>query len=87
MSRINARLDKDRLEKLEALKKNLNASTTEVVLQALDELHEKQMGNSENKIHALLNSGFVACGEAEYDLSSNHKEYLQDDLAKKYDNR
>ena len=86
MSRINARLDKGSLEKLEALKKALNASTTEIILQALDELHKKQIGNSENKINALLDSDFVTCGEAEYDLSSNHKHYLNKDLTKKYDN-
>lgn len=86
MSRINARLDKEHLEKLETLKKVLNASTTEVIFKALDNLHDKQMGANEHKIKTLLNSGFVACGEAEYDLSAQHKEFLKSDVMKKYDN-
>jgi len=87
MQRINARLDEERSKKLEVLKSLLHSSTTEVVLQAIDELYQKQLGDNKNRLNALLNSDFVACSSAEYDLSSNHKTYLSTALDKKYDNR
>ena len=86
MQRINARLDDARLIKLEHLKNQLHVSTTEIVLRAIDELYEQQTSNNKAKLNALLNSDFVACGEADYDLSSNHKSYLAQSLTKKYDN-
>lgn len=86
MQRINARLDDDRLNKLQHLKSLLHVSTTEIVLRAIDELYEQQTSSNKAKLTALLNSDFVACGEADYDLSRNHKAYLGQSLTKKYDN-
>lgn len=85
MQRINARLDDARSIKLEYLKNQLHVSTTEIMLRAIDELYEKQTSTNKAKLNALLDSNFVACGVADYDLSSNHKAYLAQSLTKKYD--
>lgn len=85
MSRINARLDDNYVDKLEALKSRLNTSTTGVLKQAIDELYQQQVANDHNKINNLLNSNFIACGKAEYDLSAEHKQYLAKSLENKYD--
>lgn len=86
MQRINARLDDARLYKLEQLQNQLHISTTEIVLRAIDELYDQQISNNKAKLTALLKSDFVACGEADYDLSSSHKAYLAESLTSKYDN-
>jgi hypothetical protein len=87
MSRINARLDEEHMAKLELLKGQLHFSTTEVLKLAIDDLYQQQVTQSSSKLQQLLNSDFIACGEAEPDLSANHKAYLTHSLAGKYDNR
>ena len=87
MSRINARLDDEHMAKLEQLKEQLHFSTTEVLKLAIDDLYQQQVTQSRSKIHQLLSSDFIACGEAESDLSAKHKEYLTHSLTDKYDYR
>jgi|TARA_R110000868_G_scaffold298649_3_gene558808 hypothetical protein len=87
MSRINARLDDEHMAKLEQLKGQLHFSTTEVLKLAIDDLYQQQVIQSPSKLQQLLKSDFIACGEAEVDLSANHKEYLVQSLAGKYDHR
>ncbi|MDN4501555.1 hypothetical protein QX776_04045 [Alteromonadaceae bacterium BrNp21-10] len=83
MARIYARLDEERMAKLEQLKEQLHFSTTEVLKLAIDDLYQQQVTQSPSKLQQLLNSDFIACGEAEPDLSANHKEYLVQTLAGK----
>ncbi|AWB67291.1 CopG family transcriptional regulator [Saccharobesus litoralis] len=87
MARINARLDDEYMAKLERLKSQMHTSTTEVLKLAIDDLYETQLNQKQAKLQALLNSDFVGCGEAEADLSSHYKSYLNSDLSKKHDNR
>ena len=87
MTRINARLDDEHTVKLEQLKGRLHVSTTEVLKLAIDGLYQQQVTQSQSKLQQLLGSDFVACGEAEYDLSAKHKEYLTQSLTDKYDHR
>ena len=87
MSRINARLDDEHMAKLEQLKEQLHFSTTEVLKLAIDDLYQQQATQSRSKIQQLLSSDFIACGEAESDLSAKHKEYLTQSLTDKYDYR
>ena len=87
MSRINARLDDEYMLKLEQLKGRLHVSTTEVLKLAIDDLSQQQLTQSASKLQQLLNSNFIACGEAEPDLSAKHKEYLTQSLVDKYGNR
>lgn len=85
MSRINARLDDEHVNKLEQLKSQMQASTTDVLKRAIDELYQAQTVQKNSQIEALLNSDFIACGAAESDLSGNHKRYLKTSMANKYD--
>lgn len=87
MSRINARLDDEHMAKLEQLKGQLHFSTTEVLKLAIDDLYKQQVSQSQTKIQQLLSSDFIACGEAQTDLSAQHKKYLTQSLLAKYDNR
>lgn len=87
MSRINARLDDEHMAKLEQLKGQLHYSTTEVLKLAIDDLYEHQSSRSQSKLKLLLNSDFIACGDAESDLSAEHKKYLSQSLTAKYDHR
>lgn len=87
MSRINARLDDEHLNKLEQLKGQLHKSTTEVLKLAIDDLYQQKVTLAQSKLQQLLNSDFIACGQAETDLSARHKEYLSQSLMDKYDHR
>lgn len=85
MARINARLDNEHMAKLEKLKSQMHTSTTEILKMAIDDLYETQLNQKQAKLQALLESDFVGCAEAEVDLSSNYKSYLNADLSKKHD--
>ena len=83
--RINASLDQEYINKLEALKHQEHLSTTEIIKNALAYYYEMKNQNNNTKIQQLLNSDFIACGEAPEDLSEHYKEYLSDSMSNKYD--
>lgn len=85
--RINARLDEDHIQKLEALKLNKHMNTTEVVKQAIDLLFEQNQLHPKGSIHSLLESDFIGCFEGPEDLSENYKKAIGDYLDEKYPDR
>jgi hypothetical protein len=85
--RINARLDDDRAEKLKELQSLTRLSASEIVKQAIDLLHIKQIRRSRERLDALLASDFVGCAEGPEDLADRYKEYLTRDLGDKLDSR
>jgi len=82
---INAQLEPEYINKLEALKHQEHLSTTEIIKNALAYYYEMKNQNNNTKIQQLLNSDFIACGEAPEDLSEHYKEYLSDSMSNKYD--
>ena len=84
MARINARL---MMNIWLNWRSQMYKSTTEILKMAIDDLYATQLIQKQVKLHTLLNSDFVGYGEAEVDLSSNYKSYLNSGLSKKHDNR
>jgi len=83
--RINARLDDEHFSKLEALKNSGHQTTTEVIKKALDYYYDVKKNQNKTNINQLLKSDFIACGNAESDLSENYKSYLTNSLKQKND--
>lgn len=84
MSRINARLEPEYMQKLEILKNQQHMSITQVLKQAIDEYYASHVSVSAIQREALLNSGFIGCAEGEEDLSESYKKHLADSLEAKH---
>lgn len=79
--RVNARLDRARAKKLEALKRRTGLSTTEVICAALDAQYEA-MKEHTNPADAFDRGGLIGCGDGPADLSTNRR-YLDASLGDK----
>lgn len=88
MTRINARLDDARDQKLRYLARETNASVSEVVKRAID-LYYEQTHPKKSAFEILNGSGFIGMGKAETDarVSENYKSILADALLEKHDHR
>ncbi|MGB7415027.1 MAG: ribbon-helix-helix protein, CopG family [Thermosynechococcaceae cyanobacterium] len=81
--RINARLDDEYAMKLSYLQRQANQSVTEVIKAALDAYY--QALTPVEALDILTQNGFIGCGEAEANLSRQHKAKLREGLEGKYD--
>ena len=85
--RISARLEKEDVLKLEALKQLNHQTTSEIVKEAIDVLYRQKRVHplhSQNSIRALLESDFIGCAKGPKDLSENYKSYLDEPLNEKH---
>jgi hypothetical protein len=85
--RIQTQLDDQRIKKLRYLVETTHASTSEVIRQAIDFYYSQINVNHPNAADILTNSGFIGCGEASPELSTNYKSELNQILAQKHGNR
>jgi len=85
--RLNARLTEDLAQKLEALERVTGQSTSDVVRAALEHYFTEVCGSGRSAREAIYQSGFVACGEAEPDLSATYKSRLREGLGLKHGHR
>lgn len=83
--RVAAELDDERAAKLRRLQSLTQMSAAEIVRQGIDLLDGQQEDRCRERLDAILSSDFVGCLEdGPEDLASNYKDYLTDDLEKKY---
>ncbi|MEO0375557.1 MAG: CopG family transcriptional regulator [Cyanobacteria bacterium P01_A01_bin.17] len=80
--RINARLDDESSLKLEYLQRQTEKSVTEIIKSALDTYYKTIVQS--DPIDVLKKSGFIGCGEADSNLSIQHKAELAGELGSKY---
>ena len=83
--RVAAELDDERAAKLRRLQSLTQMSAAEIVRQGIDLLDCQQEERCRDRLDAILASDFVGClKDGPEDLASNYKDYLTDDLEKKY---
>lgn len=87
MARINARVGQEYIDKLEVLKSQQQCSVTQVLKQAIDDYYDAYVSAAQSQSRAILNGGFIACGEGDEDLSESYKGYLSESLKEKHDYR
>lgn len=75
--RINARLDERSEAKLAFLEKETGLSVSEIVRRAIDSYYSRFRNENSDPSMALTLAGFVGCGEASADLSSDYKNELK----------
>ncbi len=84
-TRVNARLDADRMRKLEQLAKATGLSLSDVIRDAIDHYADaKQAQNGPSTYEIMQRIGFIGCAKGPKDLSSNYKKYLTESLQKKH---
>ncbi len=77
MARINARLDEALARKLEDIRRRTGQSTTDVVLTAIEQYHERLEPPAGSRAHAIFEeTGFLACADGPRDLAGAYKSYL-----------
>jgi Ribbon-helix-helix protein, copG family len=87
-TRVNARLDADRMRKLEQLAKATGLSLSDVIRDAIDHYADvKQAQNGPSAYEIMQRIGFIGCAKGPKDLSSNYKKYLTESLQKKHGHR
>ena len=85
--RIQTQLDDQRLQKLRYLVETTRTSANEVIGQAIDFYYSRINADHPNTADLLVKSGFVGCGEASPELSTNYKSELNQILAQKHGDR
>lgn len=83
-SRINARLDKGRAEKLQYLRRATHLGVSDLVKRGIDLLYEDIRRETRDPFEVLTETGFIGCGEGPPDLSSRYKDELREILAAKH---
>jgi hypothetical protein len=86
-SRINARLSQSSSALLAAIRKATGDPVSEVIREAIRVYHEKLFSEKAPDLGLLEQCGFVACGAAAEELSTNYKDYLGEELEEKHGNR
>jgi hypothetical protein len=83
LARINARLDAEVAEKLEALRRRTGRSTTEIICVALERLYESEIRGPTDAASILRKTGFIGSGTGSEDLSTDYKSILSKSLGQK----
>ncbi len=77
MARINARLDDALARKLEEIRRRTGQTTTDVVLTAIAQYHERLEPPAASRAQAIFEeTGFLACADGPRDLADAYKSYL-----------
>ena len=84
--RINARLDAKTKKKFSYITENTGANNSTVIKEAISHYYDL-ISEGKHPARIFEKSGFIGCGEGGKDLSTNYKELLSEDLAKKHDHR
>ncbi len=85
VTRVNARLDADRMGKLEQLAKTTGLSISDVIRDAIDHYAAaKQVQNGPSAYEIMQGIGFIGCAKGPKDLSANYKKYLAEGLQRKH---
>ena len=87
-TRVNARLDANRMRKLEQLAKTTGLSLSDVIRDAIDHYADAKQTESGPSAYEIMHRiGFIGCAKGPKDLSSNYKKYLTESLQKKHGHR
>jgi predicted transcriptional regulator len=77
MARINARLDDALARKLEDIRRRTGQSTTDVVLTAIEQYHERLEPPAGSRAAAIFEeTGFLGCADGPRELADAYKSYL-----------
>lgn len=88
VTRVNARFDAARMEKLERLAKMKGLSLSDVIRDAIDHYAENHRSADAPNAHQIAQRiGLVGCGTGPADLASNAKRYFAQGQRKKHDHR
>ncbi len=82
--RINARLDEEYSNKVAYIQQQTNQGVTDVIKSAIELYYQQLQPHQKKPLLALMESGFIGCGEADPNLSVNYKSVLRDGLKGKY---
>jgi predicted transcriptional regulator len=74
-ARINARLDEALAEKVDEIRRATKQSTTEVVITALEQYHERIQAQAQ-AYPSFSEAGFIGCAEGPADLSTDYKRLI-----------
>jgi Ribbon-helix-helix protein, copG family len=87
-TRVNARLDANRMRKLEQLASATGLSISDVIRDAIDHYADvRQAQNGPSAYEIMQRIGFIGCAKGPKDLASNYKKYLTESLQKKHGHR
>lgn len=81
--RVNARIRPHTAAKIARLRKATGKTTTEILTQAIDRLHDELVG--QDAADALQR--FIGCGDADPSLSQTYKSELTKSLGRKHGHR
>ncbi len=85
--RLNARITEQQAAQLEALRTMAGQSVSEVVRAALGLYYQTLCPTGGSARLALLESGFIGCGEGPQELSETYKEELLAGIESKHGDR
>lgn len=74
--RLNARLTAEHEQMLEAIQRATGQTTSDIVRVALSRYFKAVFPPAKSPQQALVDAGFIGCGEADPDLSANYKQAL-----------
>lgn len=84
-TRVNARLDADRMRKLEQLADTTGLSISDVIRDAIDHYADAKKAQSGPSAYEIMQRiGFIGCAKGPKDLAVNYKKYLAESLRKKH---
>lgn len=87
-TRVNARLDANRMRKLEQLASDTGLSISDVIRDAIDYYADAMQAQSGPTAYDIMQRiGFIGCAKGPKDLATNYKKYLSEGLQKKHGHR
>ncbi|MBW4661896.1 MAG: CopG family transcriptional regulator [Drouetiella hepatica Uher 2000/2452] len=85
---IEIQLDEERAGKLAQIQQQTQQDATELidrmVSEAIDQRYRELQSSDADPLAKLKNSGFIGCGKADPNLSTNYKEILKTEWAAKH---
>lgn len=84
ITRVNARLPEEDARKLAYLAKTERKSVSEIIRAAIERYYDETRSAGAARKKILYRTGFIGCGEAEPDLSTDYKRHLTDSLLRKH---
>ncbi len=81
--RICARLDEEQSKRLEFLRRETQASVSEVIKRSIDRYYEEVAQGHSLAAEIFESTGFIGSGEGPGDLSTEYKRYLEEGWSSK----
>ena len=84
---VTARLTEAATKKLHEMSQAEELTASEIIMRSIEARYELAIAKQRSAWKALEQNGFIGCGQAAANLSSNYKKLLSSSLHKKYDHR